>query len=360
MKTGKALVCGFMIFSMISGLMTGCTSSETVRAKDYAIIDLHLHLDGSISLESARELAEIQGITLPESDAELQKLLQVDEDCQSLNEYLEKFDLTAALLQTKEAISTCVYNLERELQALGLLYAEIRFAPQFHDWNGLTQVEVVEAAIEGMNRCDFKSNLILCCMRGEDVHEKNMETVRVAKEFLGRGVACIDLAGAEALYPSSDYEAVFRYAAELGVPFTIHAGEADGPESVYTVLDFGTKRVGHGVRSHEDEALVKRLAEEGIVLELCPTSNLHTKTVPSLAEFPLTEYLEAGVKVTVNSDNMVVSHTDVGQELQMLADEFGLTAEQLYTLTKNAIDASFADDETKAFLYSELEKRAGK
>ena len=170
------LLCGLLALGLC--LMTGCgRTSDIVRAKEYALIDLHLHLDGSMSLASVRELAEMQAITLPESDEELQLLLQVDEDCKDLNEYLEKFDLTVSLLQTEEAISIAVYNLERELKELGLLYAEIRFAPQLHTENGLTQAEIVEAAIEGMNRCDFRSNLILCCMRGNTNHEQNLETV---------------------------------------------------------------------------------------------------------------------------------------------------------------------------------------
>ena len=355
-KSIRLLLYGLLALGLC--LMTGCgRTNDTVRAKEYALIDLHLHLDGSMSLASVRELAEMQAIALPESDEELQLLLQVDEDCKDLNEYLEKFDLTVSLLQTEEALSTAVYNLERELKELGLLYAEIRFAPQLHTENGLTQAEIVEAAIEGMNRCDFRSNLILCCMRGNTNHEQNLETVQVAKAYMGKGVAALDIAGAEALYPTGDFEDLFRLAQQLGVPYTIHAGEADGPSSVYNALEFGAKRIGHGVRSAEDQELVKVLAEENVTLELCPTSNLNTNLFESLSDYPLLKLMDAGVRVTINSDNMVVSGTNVQSELQKLIDTFGLTKLQMQTLVKNAVEASFADKETKEWLSSELEKR---
>lgn len=345
---------------LILGIMAGCTpANDELQAKDYSLIDLHLHLDGSISPKSARELAQMQEITLPESDEELLRLLQVDDDCRDLNEYLEKFELTVSLLQTKEAISTAVYNLETELMDLGLLYAEIRFAPQQHTQKGLTQAEIVEAAISGMKRCEFRSNLILCCMRGDNNHEQNIETIRVAKDYLGKGVAAIDIAGAEALYPTDGFEDLFLLAKQLAVPYTIHAGEADGPSSVSTALSFGSKRIGHGVRSVENKELLDKLAKEGIVLELCPTSNLNTNIFASMSDYPLPELLEAGVKVTINSDNMVVSNTNVQKEFQKLIDTFDLTEDQLQALVKNAIDASFADTETKNWLSSEMEKRLG-
>lgn len=325
-----------------------------IQAKDYALVDLHLHLDGSLSVDSVKELARMQAIEIPERDEELLAMLQVDADCKDLNKYLEKFDRTVALLQTKEALSTAVYNLKEELKEQGLLYAEIRFAPQLHTQKGLSQTEIVEAAVEGMNRSDFSSNLILCCMRGDDNHEQNLETVCVAKEYLGKGVCALDIAGAEALYPTKDFEDVFKLASELGVPYTIHAGEADGPQSVYKALEFGAKRIGHGVRSVEDEQLVQQLAEEGVDLELCPTSNLNTNIFDSLEEYPIRKYMEAGVKITINTDNMTVSGTNLETEFQKLIDTFSLKEGELKLLVKNAVEASFADEETKNQIYKEL------
>lgn len=321
--------------------------------RNVALIDLHLHLDGSLSLDSVKKLAAIQEIAIPEMDEELRGMLQVSEDCRDLNEYLEKFAFPCSLMQTVVGITEAVKNLERELAEQGLLYAEIRFAPQLHTLRGLSQRQVVEAAVAGMGQSGLHSNLILCCMRGKDTQEANLETIRVAKEFLGKGVGAVDLAGAEALFPTENFADLFAMAKEWHIPYTIHAGEAAGPASVYQALRFGAKRIGHGVRSIEDTVLLKRLAEEAVTLELCPTSNLNTNIFGSYAEYPLHKLMEAGIKVTINTDNMTVSHTTVAAELRHL----GLTKEEIYRCMQNAAEASFADEKTKTWLKEELEKR---
>lgn len=320
------------------------------------LVDLHLHLDGSLSLETARALAAMQNLPIPSGDAELRALLQAPENCASLNDYLKCFDFPLTLLQTKEAISESVFRLKEELKAQGLIYAEIRFAPQLHTAKGLTQEEAVLAAMEGNRRSSLKSGLILCCMRGPDVGEKNMLTAEVAGRYLGKGVCAIDLAGAEALFPTAGFGPVFEYARERRIPFTIHAGEADGPESVRAALSFGAKRIGHGVRSCEDLELMAELARERIALELCPTSNLNTKIFAKIEDYPLMEFLRAGVPVTINTDNMSVSNTTARRELQLIADTFQLGAEAVKQLLLNAAEASFTDRGTKAELIQKIER----
>ena len=322
--------------------------------KNYAIIDLHLHLDGSLSLKSAKELAKIQNIVLPENDEEIIERLQVSEGCRDLNEYLEKFAFPGALLQKKEGISTAVYKLAEELKEQGLLYAEIRFAPQKHMEQGMSQEEVVEAAIDGMKKSDLKAQLILCCMRGNDNHEENLETVQVAGNYLGKGVCAVDLAGAEALFPTDNFEDLFVLAKELNIPYTIHAGEASGPSSVYKALEFGAKRIGHGVRSIEDSELMKRLLNENVYLEFCPTSNLNTRIFEKIEEYPIREFLDAGVKITVNTDNMAVSNTTLKEEYALLIETFHLNEKEVKQIVNNSIEASFADDETKLWIKTVL------
>ena len=278
------------------------------------MIDLHLHFDGSLLARTVLELAKEQGIALPsEEPDELKLFLAAPADCGSLNEYLEKFDLPLLVLQTREAIRKGMYTLVSSLKEQGMLYAEIRFAPQLHTKKGLTQEQVVKAALQGLQEAAagsfFKAKLILCCMRGADNREENLLTVRTAAAFLGRGVAALDLAGAEALYPTADYGEVFSLAKELSVPFTIHAGEADGPESIRAALRMGASRIGHGVRAGEDPELLEELKEKQIPLEMCPSSNVQTKAVPSLSEHPVLSYLRRGLLVTVNTDNMTVSDT---------------------------------------------------
>ena len=330
---------------------------KSVAAKDYALIDLHLHLDGSLSLASVRERAAMQHIALPDSDRALLSRLQVNKDCRDLNKYLEKFLFPLSLLQTKDSITTVVCNLAEELRQRGLIYAEIRFAPQLHTDQGLSQAEVIEAAIAGLKKSDFHANLILCCIRGRDNHRQNLETVRLAKAYLGKGVCAVDLAGAEALYSTADFAEEFSLAGALEVPLTIHAGEADGPKSVYDALAFGAKRIGHGVRSIEDADLVSTLAQKGIALELCPTSNLNTRIFDCLEAYPIRKLMKAGVKVTVNTDNMTVSGVCLESEYQKLIDAFCLTSSELETIVRNCVEASFADAAEKAWLLRELDRR---
>ncbi len=316
------------------------------------MIDLHVHFDGSLLPRTIIELAGEQQIRLPAREPdELELFLTAPESCGSLNEYLEKFNLPLLVLQTGESIRKGMYTLLSTLREQGMLYAEVRFAPQLHRQKGLSLEEVVKAAVTGMQEAlagsFFKANLILCCMRGEGNREENLCTVRTAAAFLGRGVAAVDLAGAEALYPTACYEEVFALAGELGVPFTIHAGEADGPESIEAALRFGASRIGHGVRAREDGRLLELLRERQIPLELCPTSNVQTKAVKSLREHPVLDYLRGGLSVTVNTDNMTVSNTTIEQEFTKLRQELGMTEEEHRQLLLNAADAAFLTPEEK-------------
>jgi adenosine deaminase len=321
-----------------------------INAKKYAIIDLHLHLDGSMSLECARSLAKKQGIALPD-DKELLSRLRVSDDCRDLNEYLERFDLPLSLLQTAEAISESVERLCNELQSQGLIYAEIRFAPQLHLQKGLTQEEVVLAAIEGLNRSDFFASLILCCMRGADNREANIETVCLVKKYLEKGVCAVDLAGAEALFPNEGFVDVINYARSLSLPMTLHAGEALGADSVASAIELGADRIGHGVRSIENPEILKSLAEKKIPLELCPTSNLNTRVFDDLKDYPIRTLLESGVLITVNTDNMSVSATTLAEEYQRLADALELTEADLKKIALCSISATFLDSKGREKIF---------
>lgn len=318
------------------------------------LIDLHLHLDGSISLKSAKELAKLQNIPLNYTDAELKQKLSVGKDCRSLNEYLEKFAFPNELLQTKVGVSKAVYNLMRELQAKKFAYAEIRFAPQKSCDKGMTQEEAVLAAIEGLKQAPMPGKLILCCMRGDNNKAENLETVRLAAKYLGKGVGAVDLAGAEALFPTATFADVFAEAKAKGVPMTIHAGEADGPASVNVALDFGASRIGHGIRSLEDKKTVKRLVDNNITLEICPTSNLNTAMFQDIKSYPLKKLQKSGIKYTINTDNMSVSNTSLQREYQQLIDTFKLSKKDIGGLLVNSVAASFADAETKAMLDSRI------
>ena len=316
------------------------------------MIDLHLHLDGSLSVKTIRLLAQKQNIELPACDTELKNRLSVLPSCRDLNEYLEKFELPLSLLQNKEALKIAAYRLAEELKEAGVLYAEIRFAPQLHTRQGLSMEEAVIAVREGLRQSDFPSSIILCCMRMKDNVEENIKTVRLAHQYK----MAVDLAGAESLHATESFFEVFSLAKALGVPFTMHAGEADGAKSVKSAVSFGAVRIGHGVRSVEDNMLLAELCEKKIVLELCPTSNLNTKVVESLKEYPLRTLLDAGVCVTINTDNLTVSDTNLKKEWQQMISLFSLSEEEVKRMHLYAIEAAFADEDMKNSLRNQILK----
>ena len=319
-------------------------------------IDLHLHFDGSLSISNARALAALEGVALPEDDNELKVALTVSPDCKDLGEYLTKFAFPLSLLQSEAAIEQGMYTLCRELDAEGCIYAEIRFAPQLHLDKGLDQRKVVEAAIRGFKRSAIDGGLILCCMRGDDNAALNETTVEIAREYLGKGVVALDLAGNEAGFPTDSFASLFARARELQVPFTIHAGEADCAESVRSALAMGASRIGHGVRSIEDPALVDILAKNHIALELCPISNIQTTVFDDISEYPIRQFLKAGVAVTVNSDNRSVSATTARQEMLLLKNTFALTDEEEKALLHSSVDAAFASEALKKKLHERVEE----
>lgn len=314
------------------------------------MIDLHCHLDGSITVEIAKKLAQLQKIELPaKTDSELLKKLSVPSDCQSLNDFLECFGLPLRLLQTKEGITEAVRLVQEDCKAQGLEYLEIRFAPQKHCVNGLSQEEVILAALEGLKQSSLHTNLILCLMRADINQSENKETIELAQKYLVKdnGVVAIDLAGAEALFKTKDFEKEFLIAKQKNIPFTIHAGEADGPESVWDAIKFGAVRIGHGVRVTEDPSLVDYLAEKQIPLEMCPTSNRCTKAIDDMSLFPLRQLMGKGVKVTINTDDPAICRTNLKGEFDFVTNKYGITSSEKKQLLLNAVDAAFCSDEYK-------------
>ncbi len=325
------------------------------------MIDLHLHFDGSLPIDSVWEQLQKQDIQTDIPDKEtLRERMICPIDCQSLNEYLEKFSLPLSVLQTKEGIAECMADLVKELEKEQMLYAEIRFAPQLHLQKNLTQKDVILAAVEGakngMKDTNVKVQLILCCMRGESNHEANVETIHLTKQFLGNVVCACDLAGAEALFATDNFEDLFLLAKELGVPYTIHAGEADGPQSIKAAIRFGAKRLGHGVRAAEDAMLVNELAENGVCLECCPISNVQTKAVADIQSHPIKEFLYRGLIVTVNTDNRTISQTNIAKEMEFLRKHLGLTTEEERQLYLNAADKAFLSNEERKGLKNAIKQ----
>ncbi|TXK78372.1 adenosine deaminase [Paenibacillus sp. N3.4] len=323
-------------------------------------VDLHLHLDGSVKPETILELALQQGIELPVYDkVGLIPHMRVGEECGSLTEYLSKFDFTTRFLQSPEALERVAYEVVEQSAEHNCKYVEVRFAPQLHRKKGLTVEETMHHVVDGLKRGqrDFgiKAGVIAICMRNHSCDD-NLEVIRAAAEFANKGVVAVDLAGDEATYPPEFFREVFAESRRLGIPVTIHAGEAAGANNVLEAVDqLGAVRIGHGVRLKENATILAMIKDRRIPLEMCPISNIQTKAVASWEAYPIREYLEQGLMITINTDNPSVSDTNITKEYRVLADRFGFTTPELIKLIMNGVEAAFMGEEDRVLLRREME-----
>ncbi len=293
-------------------------------------IELHLHLDGSIREETANEILGKKCN------------LKAKDKCEDLNEYLEKFEIPSIILQTKENLERVAYELALDLKKDNVIYAEIRFAPLKHLNGGLSLDEVITSVLNGLSKVDIETNLILCMMRNDSFND-NKKVIDLAHKY---GFA-IDLAGAEAIYKTKDFKELFEYAKSLNVLFTIHAGEADGYESIKAAIDFGASRLGHGIKIIDYPDLINEAKEKGITLEVCPTSNVQTNAVNILKDHPIKKLYDMNVNVCINTDNRTVSNITLEDEYNKLKETFNFTNEDFLKMNLMAIEASFAQDKEK-------------
>lgn len=322
------------------------------------MIDLHLHLDGSLSIEDCQYLAKLEGVDLGK---DFPSNLYVPADCPSLEEYLTKFELPLKLLQSKKAIEYAAYSLTNRLAKMGYIYAEIRFAPLLHLEKGLTQIEVAKATLVGLEKAlkdnpGFEAGLILCCMRHASL-ETNKETIEVAHQLKGTRVVAVDLAGAERLHPSSYYKEVFDLAKKYQLNITIHAGEATGSDEITMALDNGATRIGHGVHLSLDKQTIEKVKKNNICFEFCPTSNLQTKSLLTYKDVPLRQFMDNGIKVTINSDNMTVSNVSAISEMGIMKKTFNLSKEEVNKLLLTSIENAFVNSNIKEKLKEKLANR---
>lgn len=320
--------------------------------------EIHLHLDGSLRTQTVFDLAKEDGIELPaDTSLDLEKYLRVDGEIKSLIDYLSKFDLPLKVLQTKKGLKRIAFELAEDLAKENYIYVEIRFAPHLHLLKGLNINEVIEAVLEGIKEAeakyDIKARVILCVMRHLPV-ERGFDIVQAAEMFKLKGVVGIDLAGDEKNYPPELFKSVFAKAQERGINFTIHAGEAAGPQSVKGALELGATRIGHGVRSIEDKEVIEELIKKGIVLEVCPISNQQTKVYETIDEYPIVKLINAGLKISLNTDNRTVSWTTLANEIQFLMEKFNLTEDIFKKMIRNTIEAAFISEKEKTELLEKL------
>lgn len=300
-------------------------------------IDLHCHLDGSLALEIIRKYSG-KAVTMD--------MLRVKEDCTSLTEYLEKFTLPIECLQDKEGLRDGAYTFLKETAKENIEYVEVRFAPMFSFHEGLSCAAVIESVLEGLEKakreCGVRYNVITCAMRHHS-QEQNRHMLYSAREFLGNGVCAIDLAGDESAFPTEGFIELFLEARRLGMPFVIHAGETGSLEDVRMAYELGASRIGHGIALIKDKNLMRLFARDGIGVEMCPSSNWQTKAISDWSKYPLMDYLNAGIKVSVNTDNRTVSNTTLTKELTFI-QELYKEDDVIDILLKNARDTAFQKD----------------
>ncbi|TYS89916.1 adenosine deaminase [Rossellomorea aquimaris] len=315
-------------------------------------IELHCHLDGSVRPETIIDIAKREGIHIPSFDIEeMKEELIAPLDCESLDEYLEKFSIPNAVMQSKENLKRITFELYEDAAKENVKYMEVRFAPLLHTQKGLSVKEIIGSVIEGMKEAeeqfDIKGNIILSCMRMMSA-ERAFEVVEQGKSFLGKGVVAIDLCASEEEGFCGKFIEPIALAREYGYRVTIHAGETGIGRNVLEAAEWlGAERIGHGVYITDCPEAYQVVKEKQIVLEICPTSNVQTKAVKEFRDHPLYNFHRDGIKITINTDNRTVSDTTMAKECELVWNEFAMSDEDYREIYMNSVEACFASDEVK-------------
>jgi adenosine deaminase len=304
-------------------------------------LELHCHLDCCVRLDTAAQLSQELNIVLPQP---LRNALVAPEVCRDLADYISRAELAVTLLQTPESLTRVAWEMVEQFAADGVIYGEVRFAPQLHRRRGLTFQQVLDSVhaglIQGQRDFNIRTGLIVCCLRHESA-DISIELAKLSAENADK-VCALDLAGDEARYPGTPHAAAFRLARDAGLRRTVHAGEAAGPASIREALDdLHAERIGHGVRVEQDPELVEHVRARAIPFEMCPKSNVQTRAAASLAGHPITRLLRQGVHVTVNTDARTISETSIAREFELLAESHAWGLAEFWQCQKNAVEAAF-------------------
>lgn len=319
--------------------------------------ELHVHLDGSLRPETMLELAREQGIRLPADDPQGLAAAMRVQAVRSLEEYLERFAVTLSVMQTAAALERIAYELVLDSAADGVRYLEVRYCPALHR-PALTLTQAVEAPLAGLKRGEAETGtvarLIVCGLRTL-APAVSVELAHLAVAYARDGVVGFDLAGAERGHPAADHAAAFEYARGHGLACTCHAGEADGPASIRQAIEIcGAIRIGHGTRLHEDPALEEEVAARQIPLEVCLSSNVHTRAVSRLEAHPVRRYVERGMRVTLNTDSRLLDATTLSDELWLAQTRVGLGPGAIRRIVANGFESAFLSGAAEPSLLARL------
>ncbi len=309
-------------------------------------VELHCHLDGSLRVETVIDEAERQKVKLPtENIDELKKMLQPGFGCKSLVEYLKAFDITLSVLQDEDALYRVAYELIEDVSKENVKYIEVRYSPILHQKKGLGLVAILEAVLAGLKQGekDFgvKSGIIICGIRNIDP-KYSMKLAELSVAYKNKGVVAFDLAGAEEDYPAKEHRDAFHLVLKNNLNSTAHAGEAYGPESIHQAIHYcGAHRIGHGTRLFENGDLLNYVNDHRIPLEICISSNIQTKAVKRFEDHPVRLYYDLGLRITLNTDNRLVSDTTLTREFMIAHEHYGFTLEEIKDIIIQSFKSAF-------------------
>ncbi len=316
--------------------------------------DLHCHLDGSMRVSTILDIAKKNSVELPTTDEEeLKKIVQMDENCKSLVDYLTAFGVTTKVMQDYDSLKRIAFELTEDAASENIRYLEVRYAPCLHQERGLKLTQIVDAVVDGLKegerQFNIKTGVIICGLRHLNPTIA-LELADLTIAFKNRGVVAFDLAGAEADYPAKDFKEAFSRTINNLINSTVHAGEAFGPDSISQAIRYcGAHRIGHGTRLIEDGDLLHYVNDHRIALEICLTSNVQTCAVESFKTHPLKMYYDLGLRITLNTDNRLVSNTDMTTELFRAAKTFNMSISDIANIILNGFKSAFVPygDKTK-------------
>ena len=319
-------------------------TSEIIKKLPKA--ELHCHLDGSLRIDTILRLALEQGVKLPSNNKSiLESILVVKDDIGSLKEYLKKFDVILSILQTSDALTVTSYELAMDCWKDGIRYLEVRYCPELHTKNGMTLSDTVKAVKLGLRQaekeCGIITGIIICSLRNMSPL-KSLELSKLAVKYKNKGIVGFDLAGIEENFPAKKHKEAFYLILNNNISTTIHAGEAFGPQSIHQAIHVcGAHRIGHGTRVCEDIDLLNYINDHRIPLEICLTSNTHTKSISSISKHPFKYYINEKVRVTLNTDNRLISNTSLSNEYEIAINNFNLNENEIRTIIINGFKSAF-------------------
>lgn len=315
-------------------------------------VELHVHLDCSLSYDVVSKIDP--GI----SHAEFLDEFVAPPKCRDLAHFLTYANRQIVLLQTEQNLRLAVKDLVRQFKQDNVIYAEIRFSPHLHTSDGLTPFEVVNIVDSEMDKWadlwNIELGLILCTLRHYN-RKQSLETAELANYFKDRRVKGFDIAGDEAGYPLTNHVEAFAYARSNNINTTCHAGEASGADSVEESLTLlKSQRVGHGVRSVEDEDVVNKLKDKRIHLEVCPSTNIQVNVFQTFSDHPIDKLKRQGIPLNINTDTRTITNTTLNREYEKVQKAFGWTLEDFRASNMHALDAAFIDNVTRKQLQKQL------